>query len=184
MLKSFPYVRLQGFIDTMKNIYLVGFMGTGKTGTAKILAERFGLTFVDMDDLIESSQGMAIADIFKLRGEPYFRKAEKEVIVDLAAREGLVVACGGGAFVDPENIGAMKSSGAVVCLTSSPEIILKRTSGFTHRPLINVDNPLEKIKELLSKRAPFYAQAHCTIDCDQLSLEETAEEVARCLSLE
>lgn len=166
-----------------KNIYLVGMMGTGKTETAKLLAKRLGSVFVDMDDLIEAREGMPILKIFKLRGEPYFRKVEKEVLADLADKEGLVVACGGGAFVDPENIGMFKSSGTVVCLASSPETILERTSRFAHRPLINVEDPLGRIRELLSKRMPSYAQAHCTIDCDKLSVEETAEEVAKCLKL-
>ncbi len=166
----------------MKNIYLVGFMGTGKTETARLLAKRLGRVFVDMDDLIEEREKISIPEIFKNKGEPYFRGIEKEIVGELSKKKGLVVACGGGAFVDPENIRMFKSSGTVICLTSTPEMILKRTRRFAHRPLLNVENPLEKIKELLVKRMPFYEQAHCLIDADRLSVEQAAEEVLRCLN--
>jgi shikimate kinase len=167
----------------MSNIYLVGFMGTGKTETAKLLAKRLKRAFIDMDGLIEAKEKRPIPEIFKAKGEPYFRKIEKEVVADLAKKDGLVVACGGGVFVDPDNIRVLRSSGTVVCLTSSPEVILERTSRFTHRPLLNVDNPLEKIKELLAKRMPSYSQAHFIVDCDKFSVEDAAREVARCLNL-
>lgn len=166
----------------MKNIYLVGFMGTGKTATAKLLAKRLGRIFVDMDDLIEEMEKMPIPEIFKSKGESYFRKLEHGVVADLAKKDGLVVACGGGAFVAFENIRLMKESGTVVCLESTPEVILKRTERFTHRPLLNVEDPLSRIRELLATRVPFYAQAHYRVDCDTLTVEETAEEVLKCLN--
>ena len=165
----------------MSNIYLVGFMGTGKTATGRALAKSLKRDFIDMDDLIVEREGMPVADIFKIKGESYFRSAEKDIVAELSKRDGLVVACGGGAFVDPDNIRLMRSSGIVICLTSSPEMILKRTQNFTHRPLLNVEDPLARIKELLDKRMPFYSQAHHIIDCDKLSVEESVSEVLRCL---
>jgi shikimate kinase len=158
-------------------------MGTGKTETAGLLARQLGRTFVDMDDLIVRQVGKPIAEIFKGQGEASFRKIEKEIVRQLSQKEDLVVACGGGTFVDSENIRALKESGTVVCLTSTPEVILERTRRFSSRPLLQCKDPLERIKELLAQRAPFYAQAHCSIDCDRLSVEQAAHEVRTCLNL-
>ncbi len=161
----------------MRNIYLVGFMGTGKTAVAKVLAARLNLKLVDMDAEIEAQEKMPISEIFRIKGEPYFRELEKEFIKRLARGEGQAIACGGGVFVDPENIERMKKSGTVVCLTSRPETILRRTAADASRPLLNVADPKKKIEELLERRQPFYAQAHHTIDCDALSVEESAQAV-------
>lgn len=165
----------------MKNIYLVGFMGTGKTETGKLLAKQLKRDFMDMDELIVSREKMPIPEIFKSKGEPYFRKLEKEIISDLFKKKGIIVACGGGAFVGPENIKILKESGTVICLTSSPEVILKRTLRSGHRPLLNVDNPKAAVEELLKKRLPSYVQAHHTIDADQLTVEETTREILKIL---
>ncbi len=167
----------------MKNIYLVGFMGTGKTETAKLLAKQLKRAFMDMDDLIETKEKMLISEIFKASGEPYFRKVEKEVVAELAHKTGLVIACGGGAFAQQDNIELMKRSGIVICLTSRPETILRRTQLSAHRPLLNVTDPNARIEELLKEREPFYAQAHYTIDADRLSVAQTAQEALSCLKL-
>lgn len=156
-------------------------MATGKTATGRALAKSLKRDFIDTDDLIVEREDMPIADIFKVKGESYFRAVEKDVVSGLSKKDGLVVACGGGTFVDPDNIRLMRSSGIVICLTSSPEMILKRTQNFTHRPLLNVEDPLKRIKELLDQRMPFYSQAHHMIDCDRLSVEESAREALRCL---
>ena len=85
----------------MNNIYIVGFMGTGKTAVGKVLAKRMGLKFIDLDDRIEETQGSKIADIFAKKGEAYFREAEAKALQDIAAQTGLVAACGGGSFGAP-----------------------------------------------------------------------------------
>ena len=161
----------------MQNITLVGFMGTGKTTVGRMLACRLGLRFVDSDDEIEKGQGVAISHIFSEMGEPYFRMLEKEMIKTLSDMGGLVVSVGGGAVMDPGNIASMKAGGPVVCLAASPEIILKRVEGFTHRPLLEVADPLDKIKGLLEARAEFYAQADITIDTSELTPEQVVEEI-------
>lgn len=163
----------------MSNIYLVGFMGTGKTETARLLAKRLRRVFVDMDELIEERQGMPIADIFKAKGEFFFRSLEKALVKELAARDGLVVSCGGGTFADDENIAELKRSGTVICLASLPQQILRRTRGYSHRPLLNVEDPEALIRGLLAKRAPFYAQAHYQVDTDQLTIKETVDVVLK-----
>lgn len=167
----------------MSNIYLVGFMGTGKTETAKVLAKRLKRSFVDMDSLIEEKEKMPIPDIFKSKGEPYFRQVEKGIVEGLSKKDGLIVACGGGAFASQDNIDVFKKSGIVICLTSAPDTILRRTQMFTHRPLLQVVDPKARIEELLKKREPFYAQAHYTIDADKLTVKDTADKILACLKL-
>lgn len=167
----------------MENIYLVGFMCTGKTEVARLLARRLKCEFIDMDALIEEREEMPIASIFKKKGEPYFRKVEKEMVAEIAAKTGAVVACGGGAFAVQENVDVLKKSGIVICLTSTPEMILKRAPKTGSRPLLNVADPRRAVEELLKKRAPFYTQAHLTIDADQLTVQETAEKILHLLNL-
>jgi len=164
-------------MDKKRNIYIVGFMGTGKTSAGRLVAGRLGHEFVDMDTLIAEREKRSIPDIFGQSGESYFRALEKEIVAELARKQGVVVSCGGGTFVDPENIALLKKTGTVVCLTSTPEKILERTKKYVHRPLLNVPDPLGRIRKLLEARRPAYAQAHHTIDADRLSVEQTAEAI-------
>ncbi len=161
----------------MRNIILVGFMGTGKTVAGKSLARRLKMKFVDIDDLIEEREGMKISDIFASKGEPYFRKAEREIIKEVSAQSGLVIAAGGGAVVDEENVKNLKSSGVMVCLAATPDKIFERTKGHAHRPLLNVSDPREKISELLTKRAEYYARADHRIDTTALSIDEVVRKI-------
>lgn len=161
----------------MSNIYLVGFMGTGKTSVGKLLARKKNWQFVDLDDLIELRQRQRIADIFAAKGEPYFRRVEKETLKEITKENKFVVACGGGIVIDKENIRIMKETGKIICLSATPEVILKRTSGFSHRPLLNVENPREKIELLLKMRSPFYAQADKMIDTSRMSIEEAVDKI-------
>ncbi|MBI5696302.1 MAG: shikimate kinase [Nitrospirae bacterium] len=163
----------------MKNITLVGFMGTGKTTIGRILAKKLGFRFVDSDDAIEFDQGMSVSDIFAVYGEKYFRSVEKDVIQRLAVQDGQVISAGGGAVIDPGNVENMKKAGPVICLTAPPEVILKRVERHTHRPLLQVPDPLAKIKELLDTRAPFYAKADVTIDTSGMTPEEVATEILK-----
>ena len=161
----------------MKNIALVGFMGTGKTSVARKVALLVHAEYVDIDDCIEKKEGMPIVDIFKKKGEPYFRGVEKSVVRDIAAKKGNVIACGGGVALDRDNIAALKGNGVVICLEARPEIILERTRAYAHRPLLNVPDPKAAIEELLAKRRPFYAQADYSIDTSLLSVDEVAAEI-------
>jgi shikimate kinase len=168
-------------MDKKANIYIVGFMGTGKTSSGRLVAQRLGLSFVDMDTLITEREKRSIPDIFRDSGEPVFRAIEKRLLAELAGKGGQVISCGGGTFADPENIALMKKTGVVVCLTSSPEMILERTKRFSDRPLLRVADPLARIRQLLEARRPFYDQAHHLIDADRLSVQATAEAVLRVL---
>jgi len=166
----------------MKNIYLVGFMGTGKTVVGEILAKKLGKEFVEMDVVIEAKEGSKIADIFTKQGEAYFRSLEKTLLGSLSKKEGLVISCGGGLICDQENLKLLKETGVVFALRASVSTIYQRTREHTHRPILNVDDPQEKIKQLLDQRDPYYAQAQHSIDTDNLSPEEIADKIITTLN--
>ncbi len=166
----------------MHNIYIVGFMGTGKTAVGKELAKRKKLQFVDLDDLIELREKMTISDIFAKDGEPYFRKVEKRVLKEVSWEKKFVVACGGGIVLDKDNIKTMKKTGIIICLAASPQVILERTSAYRHRPLLNVSHPRKQIELLLKLRSPYYAQADKTIDTSKIAIKEVVDKILRVLS--
>jgi shikimate kinase len=166
----------------MNNIYLVGFMGTGKTAVGKELAKKKKWQFVDLDDLIELRERRLIPDIFAQNGEPYFRRLEKKVLKEVSKEEKFVVSCGGGIVIDKENIRTMKETGIIICLSATPEIILKRTSGYAHRPLLNVKDPKKQIELLLKLRSPYYCQADKTIDTSKISVKEVVDKIIKIVS--
>jgi shikimate kinase len=159
------------------NIYLVGFMGTGKTAVGRELAKVKKWQFVDLDELIELRQQRAIADIFAKEGEAYFRTLEKKMLKEVAKEKKFVVACGGGIVINKDNIDLMKKTGKVICLKASPAVILKRTQGHAHRPLLNVPDPKARITHLLKLRAPYYAKADKILDTSRLSIKEVVRKI-------
>lgn len=161
----------------MKNIVLTGFMGTGKTEVGKILAGHLGYTFIDADAVIEEEQKMTITEIFKRYGEPYFRELESKVIKRLSEMERAVISTGGGAVLRQENMDNLRKKGIIICLMASPETIFERTKNDTSRPLLQVENPLQRIKELLDFRRPYYEKADIIISTDGKSPEEVAQEI-------
>ncbi len=163
----------------MKNIYLVGFMGTGKTSVGKEVSRRLKRQFVDLDALIEHKQNRHIAEIFARDGEVAFRKIEKDVLKETSGQNNLIVACGGGIVIDPDNIRVMKESGIMLCLSASVEAILERTRRNADRPLLNVPDPAGKIRQLLKDRAVCYSQADKTFDTTSLSVKQVADEIIR-----
>jgi len=166
----------------MNNIYLVGFMGTGKTTVGNLLASKKKRHFVDLDELITLREKRSIPDIFTKDGEPYFRRIEKQILKEVSKEKKFVVACGGGIVLDKENIKIMKETGVMVCLVASPEVILKRTSGMAHRPLLNVRDPKKQIDLLLKLRTPYYAQADKTIDTSKISEKEVVDKIIKIIS--
>ena len=141
------------------NIILTGFMGTGKTTLGRLLAKRVGYEFIDTDTLIEEQAGQTIAELFQTQGEAAFRKLESELVIELAEKEGLVIATGGGLVLNPENVTLLKKTGQIICLTASPEEILARVSRRqATRPLLQEKYPQAKIIELLQQRDAVYQQ--------------------------
>ena len=161
------------------NIVLVGFMGTGKTTVGKILAKQLGMKYISTDEIVEDKERRSINEIFKKSGEPYFRRLEKEVVKNVAQLNKFVIDAGGGVVLDEENIQNLKRNGKIICLSASAEVILERTKRYHHRPLLNTENPKEKIEELLKSRAPFYAKANFSIDTINLNAEQVAEEIKK-----
>ncbi len=161
----------------MKNAVLVGFMGTGKTFVGKEVAYRLKYEHIDIDELIEKAEGMKVADIFKKYGEPYFREREREAVEKLKDRENLVISAGGGIVLDQGNVDNLKKKGILICLTATPEVVFERLKYMTDRPILNVDDPKEKIRILMKFREPFYKKADYEIDTSNLPVEGVVEKV-------
>ena len=136
-----------------RSVVLVGMMGAGKSSIGRRLAARLGIPFVDADTEIESAAGMSIPEIFEKHGEPYFRAGEARVIARLLDSEPSVLATGGGAVMDPRTRELIGEKGISVWLSADVDVLVKRTKRRTDRPLV------EKIKELMPLREPFYAQS-------------------------
>lgn len=141
-----------------ENIYLVGLMGAGKTTIGRSLAKRLGLSFVDTDKEIEARTGVSIPTIFEIEGEDGFRKREAQVIAEMSARSGLVVATGGGGVLRAENRSNMRASGFVVYLNVPPQTLWERTRNDRNRPLLQVADPLLKLNQLFAIRDPLYRE--------------------------
>lgn len=153
-------------------------MGTGKTAVGRELAQRLHMRLIDIDIGIEEVAGMKIPDIFSRFGEARFRDIETTVIRKYAALDHAVISTGGGAVLREENIEALRKNGIIFCLSASPDTILKRTDGNDDRPLLKSDDPLRKIIELMQYRRPFYEKAGITIDTEDKSPLQVAEEIA------
>ncbi|HSW64922.1 MAG TPA: shikimate kinase [Dissulfurispiraceae bacterium] len=160
-----------------KNIVLSGFMGTGKTKVGRTVAKLAGMAFIDVDAEIETRSGMSIPDLFTAFGEPEFRRRETETIRDISAHHQVVIATGGGAVINPENVSLLKQNGVIVCLTATIGTILKRVGASGNRPLLKGGNPEQRIRELLTTRQPFYEQADIMVKTDGKSPRTVAVEI-------
>jgi len=163
----------------MLNVFLVGFMGTGKSSVGRRLSKEMGLRFIDTDELIEAQAKMSISEIFRLKGEDQFRELEEEVLSKIARFQGCVVATGGGIVLRERNIETMRRSGIVVCLTASPEAIYSRLKDDSNRPLLAGGNAMNRIEEMLAYRKPYYEKAEYIIDTSDLSVGQAVAEVGR-----
>lgn len=159
------------------NLVLVGFMGTGKSSTGRVVAERLGRRFIDMDIVIEQREQRSIPEIFAQSGEPYFRQLERELVQELAGQPSLVIAPGGGIVLNPANADAFARTGLVINLRARPETILQRVGQDTHRPLLQGGDKLQKIRDLMAKRQPLYDALPYHLDTDGQTPADVAERV-------
>ncbi len=159
----------------MRPIYLCGFMGCGKTTAGKLLAEKLGCGFFDMDNYITEKEKMEIPRIFAEKGEKYFREAETEAVRELAGQSG-VIACGGGAMLKKENAEIASAAGTVIYIDGPFETCYSRISGDKNRPIV-MNNTKEELEIIYSGRAPVYSRnASLTISGDG-SAEEIADKI-------
>ena len=139
------------------SVALIGFMGTGKTAAGKLLAEKLGKRFIELDAFIEKKAGKSVNEIFK-DGELAFREMEIAAVKEVSAGKNQVIACGGGVVLNRINIDRLKQQAIIVYLTATPGVIMRRTTG-AERPLLNTPDRLQRIHELLKFRRPFYERA-------------------------
>lgn len=161
------------------NLYLVGFMGTGKTTIGRAVALRLGFVLLDSDHEIERLRGKSIPEIFAAEGEPAFRGMEREFITGGHPAERTVVSCGGGLVTQPGMLDLLKQKGIVICLHASIETILARTARHRNRPLLAVENPEERIRALYAIREPIYKQSGTVILTDGRPLHDITGHVIR-----
>ena len=161
-----------------EHIFLIGFMGCGKSTNSRYLSKMTGAEQMEMDQKIVEMQKMAIADIFTKFGESYFRDLETEMIRSMKEKEPMIVSCGGGAVLREENVALMKECGKIVLLTASPEAIYDRVKHSTDRPLLNGNMNVEYISELMEKRrAKYEAAADIVISTEMKNVREICEEI-------
>lgn len=161
----------------IQNIALVGFMGTGKSSVGHQVADLLQFRFLDTDHLIEQRAGMPISEIFARHGEEAFRDLEARVVTECGQMRGLVISTGGGLIAHGNNLEVLKQHAFLVCLWASPEAIWQRVGHQSHRPLLQCDDPMGRIRELLAEREPFYRQADALLNTEMRTIREVAHHV-------
>jgi shikimate kinase len=161
------------------NLYLVGFMGTGKSTVGRLLAKQMGWQFIDSDHEIERLQGKAVSQIFAEDGEAKFRAMEREFIENGHPAEGCVVSCGGGLVVQSGMLELLRQRGVVICMHAPIETILQRTMHTTHRPLFEVADREQRVRDLYAQREEIYRRTGTMILTDKRPLREIAAHVLR-----
>lgn len=165
------------------NIFLIGFMGCGKSTVALGLQRMYGKKVVEMDQLISERQGMSIPDIFDKYGETYFRDLESKLVEEIQGMENQVVSCGGGVVLREQNVAKMKENGLVVLLTAKPETILERVIYDNNRPVLKGKKTVAGIMELMeARREKYEAAADIVIRTDKKSISKICEEVMQKLA--
>jgi 3-dehydroquinate synthase len=160
------------------NIFLVGLMGAGKTTIGRLLARRLDMTFIDSDHEIEARTGATIPWIFEIEGEASFRRREADVIRELTAQNGIVLATGGGAVLDPASRALLAERGTVIYLRASVSSILLRTAHDKNRPLLQTADPRRKLEDLTAQREPLYREiAHIVIDTGRPNVQSMVQTI-------
>lgn len=164
----------------MRNIVLIGFMGSGKSSVGRVLAELLNMTFVDTDAVIEANAGCSISEIFHEQNERFFRKLERDAVKRISNNSDQVIACGGGVILDPENTRNLRRNGIIIYLETDPEVIVERTKDTAERPLLDIADKELEIQKLMRKRqAKYQDAADISINTSDLSVNEVVNEVVK-----
>ena len=164
----------------MKNLVLVGFMGSGKTDAGKLAAARLKMTFVDMDEIIEQRHGQTISQIFDTKGEAFFRLQERALVRELVDRQDRVIATGGGIVLNPNNLRDFSRTGIVICCWVDAKVAHERTKSTKHRPLLGGQTDrLARIETLLQEREQLYKAIPNRVDTSAMSVEQQTDEILR-----
>lgn len=160
-----------------KHIYLIGYMGSGKTTIGKLLSERLNLPFLDMDELLSERFGMSINEFFDMFGEDGFRNAETDLLLEISTCENSsIVSCGGGIVLIDKNRRILRESGITVLLQAKPLEIYNRLKNDNDRPLLSGENKLDKLSKIYRERLPLYLEAgEIIIDTDKKKPEEIVD---------
>lgn len=168
-----------------QNIFLVGPMGAGKSTVGRQLAQSLGYEFQDSDQEIQRRTGVDIATIFEYEGEDGFRNRERQVIEELAARDNMVLATGGGVVLTPANRQQLAARGLVIYLHCSPEQQYARTARDRNRPLLDTDDPQQTLRDLMAEREPIYRQvADLVVSTERRGTASVVKEIRRRLESE
>ncbi len=164
----------------MKNLVLVGFMGSGKTEAGKLAAARLGMKFVDMDEIIERRHNETVSHIFETKGEAFFRQRERALVRELAAEKDRVIATGGGIVLDGNNLRDFGRTGVVICCWVDAGVAHERTKHAKHRPLLEADGDRRtQVEKLLRDRELLYKAIPLRIDTSAMTVEHQADEIVR-----
>jgi shikimate kinase len=162
--------------NSVRNIALTGFMAVGKSAVGRSLARKLGLRFVDLDKVVEKSEGMKVKDIFSRKGESYFRRAEKQALREVLFQGEQVIATGGGVVMDEENLRLLREKSFLVCLTAAPQVLLRRAEKNRQRPLLEGGDRAQQIQKLLAQREKL-CTAHVDVDTSDLTVEQVVEKI-------
>lgn len=162
-----------------RNLILVGLMGSGKTTVGRLLADRLGWAFIDTDRLITEKTGTSIPVLFKEKGESFFRRLEREALLEIKDGEKMVVATGGGTVLAAENRRLLQKMGLVVYLQTAPAVLARRVGGGEGRPLLTGRAPVEVLTALLKEREVFYREADLVVVTDGRTPGQVAEEIIK-----
>lgn len=165
-------------------VFLVGFMGSGKTRTGKLLAKRLGWHWLDLDERIVEVAGKTIPEIFSRDGEAAFRSLERDCLRKVLSENSTVISCGGGIVTQAENLQELLNQPRVVCLRIQPETVFRRVGNDPRRPLLQRTDAMEQIRKLMRARSVFYDQFKYQIDVDRLRTSEVVNRIIEDLGLQ
>jgi shikimate kinase len=164
-----------------RSIVLVGLMGAGKSTVGRRLAQKLGLPFRDADNEIEAAAGMSIPDIFAIHGEAHFRDGERRVIARLLQEGPMVLATGGGAFMNEETRARIAENGISIWLRADLDVLMRRVRKRATRPLLQNPDPEGTMRQLMAKRHPVYALADLTVESHEAPHDRVVAEIINCL---